>query len=134
MDPENCNVTHVRKGKQVEDAAKSKRDETALVDNLKIGGQIQVPGCERVCDDEKLALTLAAKPYLQRLSIIWTSRLSDANRLKATNQFALPVLTYPMWTQQWPLGELQSTDRETRKLIVRMVGDTLLALLPCWIF
>ena len=82
----------------------------------------------------KLALTLAAKPYLLWLSIIWASRLSDANRLKATNQFALPVLTYPMWTQQWPLGELQSTDRETRKLIVRMVGDTLLALLPCWIF
>ena len=125
MDPENCNVTHVRKGKQVEDVAKSKRDETALVDNLKIGGQIQVPGCERVCDDVKLALTLAAKPYLLWLSIIWASRLSDANRLKATNQFALPVLTYPMWTQQWPLGELQSTDRETRKLIVRMVGDTL---------
>ena len=73
----------------------------------------------------KLALTLAAKPYLLWLSIIWTSRLSDANRLKATNQFVLPVLTYPMWTQQWPLGELQSTDRETRKLIVRMVGDTL---------
>ena len=33
VDPENCNVTHVRKGKQVEDVAKSKRDEAALVDN-----------------------------------------------------------------------------------------------------
>ena len=65
----------------------------------------------------KLALTVAAKTYLQRLSIIWTSPLSDANRFKATNQFAFLVFTYPMWTQQWPLGELQSIDRETRKLI-----------------
>ena len=46
--------------------------------------------------DKKLALTVAAKTYLQRLSIIWTSLMSDVNRVKATNQFALPVLTYPM--------------------------------------
>ena len=49
-------------------------------------------------DDEKLALTVTAKTYLQRHSIIWTSLLSDANRVKATNQFALLVLTYPMLT------------------------------------
>ena len=48
--------------------------------------------------DKKLTLTVAAKTYLQRLSIIWTSLMSDVNRVKATNQFALPVLTYPMWT------------------------------------
>ena len=36
---------------------------------------------------------------------------------QATNQFALLVLKYPMWTQQWPLRKLQSIDRETRKLI-----------------
>ena len=44
MDPENCNVTHVRKGKQVEDVAKSKRDETALVENLKIGAKYKFLG------------------------------------------------------------------------------------------
>ena len=44
MVPENCNVIHVRKGKQVEDAAKSKLDETALVDNLKIGAQYKFLG------------------------------------------------------------------------------------------
>ena len=51
--------------------------------------------------------------------------MSDVNRVKATNQFALPVLTYPMWTQHWEkfwkhwdplLAEPQSIDRETRKL------------------
>ena len=67
-------------------------------------------------EDDKLGLTVAEETYLQRLSIIWTSPLSDANRVKATNQFALLVLTYPIWTQHWPLGDLQSIDRETRKL------------------
>ena len=67
--------------------------------------------------DEKLALTVAAKVYLHRLSVIWTSLLSDANCVKATNQFALPVLSYLMWRQHWPLAELREIDRETRKLV-----------------
>ena len=49
--------------------------------------------------------------------MIWTSPLSDANRVKATNQFALPVLTYLMWTQHWPLTELREIDRETRNVV-----------------
>ena len=72
---------------------------------------------ESTLQDEKLALAVAAKVYLQRLSVIWTSPLSDANRVKATNQFALPVLTYLMWTQHWPLTELREIDRETRKVV-----------------
>ena len=62
--------------------------------------------------DEKPVIAVAAKVYLQRLSVIWTSPLPDANRVKATNQFALPVLTYLMWTQHWPLTELREIDRE----------------------
>lgn len=42
--PKKRNVVHVRKGKQVEDVAKSKRDETALVDNLKIGAKYKFLG------------------------------------------------------------------------------------------
>ena len=67
--------------------------------------------------NEKLALAVAAKTYLQRLSVTWTSPLSDANRVRATNQFALPVLTYPMWTQHGPLGEVRDIYRETRSSI-----------------
>ena len=51
--------------------------------------------------------------------------MSDANRVKATNHFALPVLTYPKWTQHWPLGQLQSIDRETRKLASENDGNPL---------
>ena len=72
---------------------------------------------ESTLQDEKLALAVAAKVYLHRLSVIWTSLLSDANCVKATNQFALPVLSYLMWRQHWPLAELREIDRETRKLV-----------------
>ena len=35
----------------------------------------------------------------------------------ASNQYVLPVLMYPMWTQSWPLGELQQLDHESRKIL-----------------
>ena len=50
--------------------------------------------------------------------MIWSSPLSDYNNVLATNQFALPVITYFMWTQVWPITELQIIDCETRKIMV----------------
>ena len=85
--PNECKVIYVGKGKQVEHAANLKLDETTLV-----GTKYKFLGVrEPVKEDEKLALKVAAKTYLERLSIIWTSPLSDANRVKATNQ--LPCLS-----------------------------------------
>ena len=49
--------------------------------------------------------------------------ISDANHVKATNQFAFPVLTYPMWMQYWPLAELREIDRETMKLVSENGGN-----------
>ena len=116
--PKKCNVIHVRRGKQVEDAADLKFDEATLVKNLEAGSSYKFLDVkESTLQDEKLALAVTAKVYLHRLSVIWTSPLSDANRVKATNQFALRVVTYPMWTQHCPLAELREIDRETTKLV-----------------
>ena len=116
--PKKCSVIHIRKVKQIENAADLKLDESTLVQSLKTGSSYKFLGVsESTLQDAKLALAVAAKVYLQRLSVIWTSPLSDANRVKATNQFALPVLTYLMWTQHWPLTELREIDRETRKVV-----------------
>ena len=62
------------------------------------------------------------KEYLRRISIIWSSPLSDCNRVQATNQYALPVLRYLMWTQHWPLSELRDADRAAQKIIVENGG------------
>ena len=69
-----------------------------------------------------MVLECAAREYLRRLSIIWSSPLSDFNRVAASNQFALPVLGYLMWTQHWPITELKILDREVRKIIVENGG------------
>ena len=76
-------------------------------------------------------LKCAAKVYLQRMSVIWSSPLSDFHKVMASNQFAVPILSYLMWTQVWPIAELQRLDRETRKVIAKNgakhpLGSTLL--------
>ena len=60
-------------------------------------------------------------------SLIWSSPLSDYFKVVATNQFALPVITYFMWTQVWPIAELQRIDRDTRKVITENGGKHPLA-------
>ena len=51
---------------------------------------------ETLVQEEKMVLELAAKEYLRRLSVIWSSPLSDYSRVVASNQFDLPVLGYLM--------------------------------------
>jgi len=69
-----------------------------------------------------MAFELAAKEYLCRLSVIWSSPLSDYNRVGASNQLALPVLGYLMWTQTWPVTDLKIVDMEARKIIMENGG------------
>ena len=56
------------------------------------------------------------------MSIIWSSPVSDHNRVTASSQFALPVLGYLMWTQQWPVTKLKTLHREARKIVVENGG------------
>ena len=49
--------------------------------------------------------------------------MSDHAKAVASNQYALPVLTYLMWTQTWPIANIQQLDREGRKIIVENGGN-----------
>ena len=70
----------------------------------------------------KFCSSKCSEGVLARLSIIWSSPLSDYHRVAASNQYALLVLTYFMWTQTWPLADLQ-LDREAREVIVENGGN-----------
>ena len=78
---------------------------------------------ENIKQEDHLVQKGAAKVLLQRMSVTRTSPLSDNNKKLASlafNQFTLPVLPwYLMWTQVWPIADLQQLqDREVRKVIV----------------
>ena len=42
--------------------------------------------------------------------------------MTASNQFALPVLSYLTWTQHWPITELRVIDRKARTIICENRG------------
>ena len=58
------------------------------------------------------------REYFKRVSVIWTSPLTDYNKTVATVKFALPELTYFMQTQVWRIIELQRIELKTRKIMV----------------
>ena len=79
---------------------------------------------ENTKQEDKQVLEAAAKIYLQRLSVNWSSPFSDhAAKVVASNHYALPVLTYLMWTQTWPIANIQQLGRKGRKIIVENGGN-----------
>ena len=84
--------------------------------------------------EDKLALENASKEYLRRLAIIWSSPLSNQSKVVACNQYALPVLSYLIWTQTLPLAQLQQVDREAKKIIVEFWRKTPPRINSCTIY
>ena len=120
--PRKCAVVHIRRGIHSQENLGGDIAGGRLP-SLEEGKQYKFLGAlESLVQEVKMVLECAAREYLRRLSIIWSSPLSDFNRVAASNQFALPVLGYLMWTQHWPITELKILDREVRKIIVENGG------------
>ena len=116
----------MKRGVQVTVVSEGRVVESTRIPCLDDGEQYKFLGVlESVIQEDKLVLECAAKEYLGRLSVICTTFLSDYNRVVASNQFALPVLGYLMWTQQWPVMELKKTDRKACKIVVESGGGHL---------
>ena len=133
--PKKCSVLHTQRG-VVSETSNGFIDGQATVNCLKEDAQYRFLGTlERLLQVEKLALDIAARAYLQRLSVMWSSPHSDKNKAMATNQLALLVLSYPMWWHQWCVTDLRNIDRESRKIICENggkypLGSTTLLYLP----
>ena len=122
--PKKCNVLHVKRGNQVQDAVGTTLDPSSVVESFKPGTSYKFLGVqETVTQDGKLALDCAAKVNLRRLSVIWSSPLSDINRGRTSNQLAMPVPTYLKWSLHWPFTELRVIEREARKIICENCGN-----------
>ena len=118
-----CAVVHVKRGcvKQTENM---KIDELKSIKSLGEESTYKFLGVlENSKQEGKLVLENASKENLCRLAIIWSSPLSGHSKVVATNQYGLPVLSYLMWTETWPLAQLQQVDREARKIMVDGGGN-----------
>ena len=69
-------VVHVRRGVHTHGASGLRLDDSARVPDLEEGKQYKFLGVlESVIQEDRLSLECAAKEYLRRMSVIWTSPL-----------------------------------------------------------
>ena len=109
-----CSIAHIKKG--VLDS--TNHNDRQSITNLKDGETYRFLGIlENTQQEDSKVLETTSKTYQQRLSVIWSSPLSDFHKVTATSQYALPALSYPMWTQTCQINALKQIDRESRKII-----------------
>ena len=135
--PKKCGVAHFKRGVRVtESTGLLMSDGNVKIPTLEDGQQYKFLGVlESLRQEERRVLRCAAREYLRRLFVIWSSPLSDYHRVIASNQFALPEMSYFMWTQHWPVTELRQVDRDARKIVTegggkQPCGKTSLLYLP----
>lgn len=125
--PKKCAFTHIRRGILVANSAGVKVDGNAKKLSLEEGPQYKFLGVlDCLKQEEKVALKCAAKEYLRRMSFIWSSTLSDHHSVIASTQFAMPAISYFMWSQHWPMTELREIKREAHNIVVENGGKN-----PC---
>ena len=56
----------------------------------------------------------------QRTNVIWTSPLSDYNKIISTNIFVLSAVEYFMWSEKFTLGNIRDMDLSIREILNRV--------------
>ena len=62
-------------------------------------------------------VTKMKKVVKQRTSVVWTSPLSDCNKVFSTNMFANSSMEYFMWSQKFNIGDIKEIDISVRSVI-----------------
>ena len=63
-----------------------------------------------------------SKEYLNRARKIWSSELSDFNKVVAHNSFAVPIITPNIGIIDWTIDKIRQIDINARKLL-KMTGS-----------
>ena len=111
-----CNVLHLKRGMPNDDGSVL----------LKGGGIIEQPVEDQSCT----YLVMQVRDKLQNAHIkdklrakykslkkIWSSELNARNKVKATNTFAVPVLSYSPGVVDWTKDDIMGLDRLTRRIM-----------------
>ena len=111
------------KGKRDLIIEKIKLEDDTIIDAVKIEDLYKflgVPEAEKhVIHDLMTSLTLQIQ---QRASIVWSSPLSDYNKVQATNVFVLTPIMYYMWCERMNLVDIRKLDIIVREAINRNSG------------
>ena len=72
--------------------------------------------------DGRMIKTIITKEFLSRVKKIWSSELSDYNKVVAHNIFATPIITPTVGVTDWTIDDVEQLDINTRKML-SMTGN-----------
>ena len=121
-----CAIMNVKRGKMEQQTEAVNLNEDTTIRTVDRNTPYQFLGIhEHISHDSKLIRDKVSKEFLQRIWLIWSSPMAESLKIQATNTFAIPALTYYMCITEWTMHDLQELDREVRKILTDVGGNTL---------
>ena len=115
-------VLGVQPGKFIDCGDVTLRDGT-VVESLKEKESYKYMGVQQSTKNEvDLIDEKALKKIKQRAHIVWSSKLSDWNKILATNVFVNSSIYYYFWTIKFTMDFLRKVDRSLREIINTLGG------------
>ena len=87
------------------------------MESFDINQQYKYLGFRESLGTDKTTKTTLKTEYFKRLKMIIKSELSSKNMFEAINSYAIPVISYAFPVLDWTVTELETIDRETRKML-----------------
>jgi len=113
---EKCNKLSIVRGKIAEKENLTLNTGEQLK-TLEHGQQYRYLGFKESQTTDKTAKASLKKEYFTRIKMILKSELNSKNTINAINSYAVPSLAYGFPVLDWTITELETVDRETRKLL-----------------
>jgi len=111
-----CNKLTIVKGEVVqrENIVLNNGDELQSLDN---NAHYKYLGFNERETTDKRSKSLIQNEYFTRIKRIMKTELNSKNTISAINTYAVPSLAYGFVILDWSITELETIDRETRKLL-----------------
>ena len=112
-----CAALHLKRGKVADKDGDIRLDEKITLKCLENQPYKFLGMPEANIHNTDKLIQLLIKTISQRTNIIWTSPLSDFNKVLATNSFAMSLVNYFMWSQRINITDLKKIDAAVRAII-----------------
>ena len=112
-----CAVLHLTRGKVVDKDGDIRLDEEITLKCLENQPYKFLGMPETDIHNTDKLIQLLIENISQRTNVIWTSPLSDFNKVLATNSFAMSLVNYFMWSQRINITDLRKIDAAVRSII-----------------
>ena len=117
-----CAFVQIEKGKQIQNPGPLIINDF-IVKTLPTGDTYRYLGIdENITYDGPMNKARITKEYLSRVKKIWSSELSDYNKVVTHNSFATPIIKPTVGIIDWTIDEIEQLDINTRK-ILSMMGN-----------